>query len=127
MEAKRKGMRLGGVMLACLLLGVLAEMLQPTVPLLPPWENRDLWQTEFDPEAGRTYAEFVVMRETYIVERALEWFAEADTALRTTFRSIVLSAISTIAFVLFLICLAILLIGSLPGIKRKIIPKPLSS
>jgi len=127
MEAKRKRMKLGIVMLACLLVGILAQVLQPTVPLLSQWENRAVWQTEFDPEAGQTYAEFVVMRETYIVERAVEWLVEADTTLRTTFRSIILSAISTIAVVVFLICLALMVIGALIGIKRKIVSRSVSS
>jgi len=118
MEAKKKRMRLGIAMLACLLVAVLAQVFQPTVPPLGVW-SRAVWQTEFDPESGQSYVEFVVERETYIVDRAVDWIAEADATLRTTFHAIILSTISTIAIVVFVICLAIMVIVSLPGIKRK--------
>jgi len=126
MKEKRKGWKLGLVMLGCLLVGILGNLLQPTVPYLSMWENREVWQTEFDPGAGQSYAEFVVMREAYIVDTALEWMAEADSVLRTTFRSIKLGAISTVAFVVFLICLAILVVRALQGRKRKTAPEPIA-
>ncbi|MCL2193346.1 MAG: hypothetical protein FWB78_08120 [Treponema sp.] len=130
-KGKRKSSILVLAMLGCVLVGVLAGILQPTVPPLDLWGNREVWQTEFDPEAGQTHAEFVVMREAYIVDYALAWMAEADSVLRTTFRSIVLGAISTIAFVVFLICLAMLVVRALVGRKRETVAesvaRPVSS
>ncbi|MCL2191218.1 MAG: hypothetical protein FWB79_04455, partial [Treponema sp.] len=58
-------------------------------------------------------------RGTYIADRAIDWLTEADATLRTTFHAIILSTISAVAIVVFVICLAIMVIVSLSGIKRK--------